>query len=647
MSGVFAQIPMSGNSQEQIGPDPQKMMQMQQQALQIQQQRAAAVKANALNDILKQPDAIDAKTGIPTANAMKQIMGIDPQTGMAITQNSAKMQQVQLQQDAQKTAQFAKKRDLMGEAADAGIIAEETAAKQGLPREAQLAAAQEAVNTHRAAMASSGAFSPEEMTQIPTKYDPVQFRAFTGNLKDFRAGQKQDTTETRQDSAAAERERHDRATEAAGKAPKPPTPAQQKWDMQMSEGNDKIAKENEERSKTGRPPMTPAEEAHTRLGVVSSEAPGQNTPAALRMREANIISDAEIKDKNRELIAAGKPPMSATDEAKVHLRDQAEAQNPPPSAELQEANAKQIANYEMPAPTGYALYRPGTSGLTVMQMVTKLNPDFDGTRFSERQKAVKDFGTGPDGKTVRSLDVGTTHLANQEDLARALQNGDMQAVNSAGQRIAQELGVPAPTNFDAAKQIVGDEIVKAIVGYNGASADREKLQESLNRASSPAQLSGVISTFRTLMAGQLQGLKRQYETSTGIKEGPFAFDNKLGPETLRTIGAESAAAARNPRDTNTAGAPPAKAETSEVHQNFTKEQYDAAPPGTHYTMPGDPTVRTKQGGGAAPAKTEAPPPAQTGPAKTAAPKAGDAMDGWIFNGGDPADPKNWRKAPGQ
>lgn len=38
------------------------------------------------------------------------------------------------------------------------------------------------------------------------------------------------------------------------------------------------------------------------------------------------------------------------------------------------------------------------------------------------------------------------------------------------------------------------------------------------------------------MAGQLHGLKTQYEDATGFKSGPFAFANKLDPATIKALG---------------------------------------------------------------------------------------------------------------
>ena len=72
-------------------------------------------------------------------------------------------------------------------------------------------------------------------------------------------------------------------------------------------------------------------------------------------------------------------------------------------------------------------------------------------------------------------------------------------------------------------QIVADEIVKAIVGAGGSDRDREEAAASINSANSPAQLHQAIDTAKKLMSGQLGGMRKQYEASTGRKD----FDDKF------------------------------------------------------------------------------------------------------------------------
>jgi hypothetical protein len=138
-------------------------------------------------------------------------------------------------------------------------------------------------------------------------------------------------------------------------------------------------------------------------------------------------------------------------------------------------------------------------------------------------KAQKDFGTGTQGKMVNSFNTAIDHLETVTGLIDALKNGDTKRINSVGNSIASEFGVAAPTNFDAAKQLVSSEIVKAINSSGGALADRQEAEATLSRANSPEQLKGIVDTYQKLLGGQLKSLKLQYSNMTGKED----FDKKL------------------------------------------------------------------------------------------------------------------------
>lgn len=197
----------------------------------------------------------------------------------------------------------------------------------------------------------------------------------------------------------------------------------------------------------------------------------------------------------------------------------------PPDQSAVHSVAKAIANYQQAPFTGFVMKSP--YGQQVMAEVMNLNPQYQAEEFPARSAAYKAFKTGPQGNLVRSFNVGISHLNSLQSLTAALGNGNIQLFNKIGQTVAEQTGQTAPTNFDAAKAIVGDEIIKAIVGGGGALADRENAQNQISRAKSPQQLLGVIQTYKTLMAGQLSGLSRQYQNATGRND----FDQLLAPET--------------------------------------------------------------------------------------------------------------------
>lgn len=140
-----------------------------------------------------------------------------------------------------------------------------------------------------------------------------------------------------------------------------------------------------------------------------------------------------------------------------------------------------------------------------------------------KTKASKDFSTGTLGNKVTAFNTAIDHLSTMDKLSDALQNGDIKLINSLGNIIARQTGQPAPTNFDAAKQIVTAEVIKAVVASGGGVTERQEAERNFAAANSPAQLKGLIKTYKQLLGGQLNSLGLQYETTTGKKD----FESKL------------------------------------------------------------------------------------------------------------------------
>lgn len=188
------------------------------------------------------------------------------------------------------------------------------------------------------------------------------------------------------------------------------------------------------------------------------------------------------------------------------------------------ATADDVANYKIPPPSGSKLLSGNWP--EVMRQVKAINPDYDATQYATKNRARQAFASGKQGDIVRSLSVATDHLDQLSQAADALKNKDTQIVNRVVNFFGQQTGHPEATNFNAMKEIVGDEVVKAVVGNTGAAGDREAIKKTFSDASSPAQLQGVIQKYKGLMGGQLKGLRQQYERTTGLKD----FDSAISPQ---------------------------------------------------------------------------------------------------------------------
>lgn len=196
--------------------------------------------------------------------------------------------------------------------------------------------------------------------------------------------------------------------------------------------------------------------------------------------------------------------------------------------------AQLIASGRM-APLGAMAMRT-PYGQAVMSRVADINPTYRAQDFGTSSKAEKDFATGKQGNAVRSFNVGLSHLDTLGQLADAMGNKDTQTINRLGNYFATQTGQEAPVKFEAAKKVVTDEIVKAIVGAGGTGHDREEAAKTVSAASSPAQLRGVINTYKELMVGQLNGLDQQYRTTTGRND----FNKYLSPQAVQMYGKHGA-----------------------------------------------------------------------------------------------------------
>jgi hypothetical protein len=172
-----------------------------------------------------------------------------------------------------------------------------------------------------------------------------------------------------------------------------------------------------------------------------------------------------------------------------------------------EAQAQAIAKGQLLPPSGAALINPKNA--RVLARVMEINPSYDATTVLAKKKAANDFTTGSQGNSMRSFAVAGQHLDQLGTLVDALDNGNAQLVNKIGNAYSQQTGNPAVTNFDAAKDVVSKEVVKAIVAGGGGVAEREELSKLMDNAKSPAQLKGVIRQYRNLMAAQHDALLQQ------------------------------------------------------------------------------------------------------------------------------------------
>jgi hypothetical protein len=192
------------------------------------------------------------------------------------------------------------------------------------------------------------------------------------------------------------------------------------------------------------------------------------------------------------------------------------------------------AKGQIQAPTGRMAQT--ASGAKILSGLHAKNPEFSATAFPTAQAAEKAFTSGPPSVKIRSLNAAVAHLGTLEQLGDALNNGDMQRFNQIANFLSKETGHPAPTNFEAARDLVGQEIVSAIVPTGASQAERQTAQQQFMSRASPQQIHGTADTYRTLLGGQFDALKQQYQATPGYANKTDFESRFMLPKTLAALG---------------------------------------------------------------------------------------------------------------
>lgn len=210
---------------------------------------------------------------------------------------------------------------------------------------------------------------------------------------------------------------------------------------------------------------------------------------------------------------------------------------------------KKIANYDIDPKT---LSTKGGHRERILSMVSQFDPTYDDTQYANKRKAISQFGSGPQGNTVRSLNVAIEHIDTLKRAADALKNGDFTPANKVYNEVATIFGKTPPNTFEGIRDIVANEVLKGTIGNAGAQQDREAMAAKVKAQSSPKQLSELFNGWTELMGGQVKGLERQYQASTLNKDFRERY---LTPATRDAIAtAESKAAAPTRRASDQPGA---------------------------------------------------------------------------------------------
>ena len=257
-------------------------------------------------------------------------------------------------------------------------------------------------------------------------------------------------------------------------------------------------------------------------GVPFKEVPFEQKDAMAAMGQTvDSIVDQTWKEKGYDLQRAQFGETVRHNRAQEQVGRERAAKAAASSGAANQDYVTSVANYDAPLPSPRS-----PDFAAVISAAKKLNPDFNVAEYKLRADAKGAFRKGPDARSVQYINTAMDHLGTLKTVANALGSGDVRAINQARNAWFNQFGSALPSNLSAAKQIVGNEVVKGIVGGQNAQADREEAQKIFAEASSPEQIIGAADTVTELLAGQLRGFERRYKASTKANDfGEFLSED--------------------------------------------------------------------------------------------------------------------------
>ncbi len=127
--------------------------------------------------------------------------------------------------------------------------------------------------------------------------------------------------------------------------------------------------------------------------------------------------------------------------------------------------------------------------------------------------------SGKGGQTLSAYRTAYDHLDLLQRASDALENGDVQTVNSLKNSFREAFGSAAPTNFNSVKSMLAGELANVAKVTGATDSEIKSMKDQLNRSDSMAQIRGVIQTNQDLM--DQKAYEMYLQNQSGMQGQPF------------------------------------------------------------------------------------------------------------------------------
>lgn len=149
--------------------------------------------------------------------------------------------------------------------------------------------------------------------------------------------------------------------------------------------------------------------------------------------------------------------------------------------------------------------------------VQSINPQFDTSTFGLETKAAEKATSGDWANTRLAYNTALDHSQLLMQAAKALQNGDVQALNSLKNRFGTEFGATGPITFNAIANAYNHEVGSVIAKGHTTDKEVETQGATLPANASLPQIQSVVGAYNSLMSSKRNELDKMIKAGAGNK----------------------------------------------------------------------------------------------------------------------------------
>lgn len=280
-------------------------------------------------------------------------------------------------------------------------------------------------------------------------------------------------------------------------------------------GHNKLFQEHIEQQKadtektTAQAKVTEAQNSATKL---QAELPGgaMENPEQKYIRLQAAAKQGDLSAQDQAWVAGYEKNKKLVPIANFNLQNAGFGGNDPNYQNLVSA----VANGQMKIENVVTPRTPLAKRTQFLADVLAQNPQFNAGDFDIEKGVRKKFTSGNVSDQLMAINTAREHIKVLNNLADALDNGDIPALNKIGNTLGVEFGSDKSTNFAIASHAVGSEIARAFDGAGVTQGERKDAQEQINANMSKGQFRGAIKVADALLSGKQKSAKQSYDTGT-------------------------------------------------------------------------------------------------------------------------------------